>query len=102
MEEKQRKAQRVEFDLEIEIWGKGHSRITDLSSTGVFIYSGNPSQFKEGEEIDLLMKFPGEEEPMLVKAEVARVATEGIGVRFSNLPPTYAKIIEDHTRLVKP
>jgi hypothetical protein len=102
MEQKERKAPRIDFNLEIEIWGWGHSTITDLSTTGVFIYSGKSSQFKEGEGIDLLMKFPGEEEPMLVKAEVVRVAAEGIGVRFTNLPEAYAKVIEDCCSSSKP
>jgi hypothetical protein len=95
MKEKQREAQRIGFNLEVEIWGRDYCNITNLSTTGMFIHSEKPSRFNEGEGIDLLVKFPGEEEPMVVKAEVARVTAEGIGVRFTNLPPAYAKVIED-------
>ena len=93
MKDEQREAQRIGFNLEVEIWGRDCTNISDLSTTGLFIHSRKASQFTEGEEVDLLLKFPGEEEPMMVKAEVARVNAEGIGVRFTNLPPAYAKVI---------
>lgn len=95
MEQERRKAPRTAFHLEIEVWGRNDlANITDLSTSGVFIYTEKASQYKPGDEIDLVLKFPTEEEAIMLKAEVSRVAEKGIGVRFLNVTPYYAEIIE--------
>lgn len=95
MEQERRKAPRTAFHLEIEVWGRNQSsNIADFSTSGVFIYTEKTSQYKPGDELDLVLKFPTEEEAMLLKAEVSRVAEDGIGVKFLNVTPYYAEIIE--------
>lgn len=95
MEEERRRSPRTTFRLEVEVWGhQGPHKITDLSTSGVFIHTENSSQYKPGDEVDLVLKFPTEGEAMLIKAEVSRITEEGIGVRFVNLTPYYAEIIE--------
>ncbi len=96
MTQEERKAARVDFRLELEIWGhRGPNIVMDLSTSGFFIQTENPSQYKTGDEIDLVLKFPTEEEAMLLKAQVARITSSGIGAKFINITPHYAKIIED-------
>lgn len=96
MEQERRKAPRTSFSLEVEVWGrKGPNKIADLSTGGVFIYAERPSQFKVGDKIELVLKFPTQQEAMLVKAQVSRVTGEGIGVKFTGLTPDSAKVIED-------
>jgi len=96
MEDERRHTPRTAFRLEVEVWGRsGSHRITDLSTSGVFIHTERPYQFKPDDQIDLVLKFPTEEEAMLLKACVTRVTEEGIGVKFTNLTPDYAKVIED-------
>lgn len=95
MEEERRKAQGGPFHLSIEVWGRNESpNIRDLSTSGVFIYTEKASQYKPGDEIDLVLKFPTEEETMWLQVEVSRVAEDGIGVKFLNIIPYYEEIIE--------
>ena len=95
MEQERRRAPRTPFHLEIEVWGRNESpNITDLSTNGVFIYTEKAYQYKPGDEIDLVLQFPTEEEAMWLQAEVSRVAEEGIGAKFLNVTPYYAEIIE--------
>ena len=95
MEQERRKAPRTVFYLGIEAWGRNESpNITDLSTSGVFIYTEKASQYKPGDEIDLVLKFPTEEEAMWLQVELSRVAEDGIGVKFLNVTPYYAEIIE--------
>jgi len=96
MTQEERKASRVDFGLELEIWGyRGPNKIVDLSTSGIFIQTEDPSQYEMGDEIDLVLKFPTEEEAMLLKAQVVRITSDGIGTRFINITPHSAKIIED-------
>ena len=95
MEDERRRAPRTTFRLEVEVWGhQGPHKITDLSTSGVFIHTERPSQYQPGDEIDLVLKFPTAGEAMLIKAQVSRTTEEGIGVKFINLTPYYAEIIE--------
>lgn len=95
MGQERRRAPRTPFHLEIEVWGRNDSpNIADLSTSGVFIYTEKASQYKPGDKIDLVLKFPTEEEAMLLQVEVSRVAEDGIGVKFLNVTPYYAEIIE--------
>lgn len=95
MEDERRRAPRTRFRLEVEVWGhQGPHKITDLSTSGVFIHTEKLSQHKLGDEIDLVLKFPTQGEAMLIRAQVSRITKEGIGVKFINLTPYYAEIIE--------
>lgn len=95
MEDERRKAPRTALRLEVEVWGhQGPHKITDLSTSGVFIHTEATSQYKPGDEIDLVLKFPTEGEAMLIKAQISRITKEGIGVKFINLTAYYAEIIE--------
>lgn len=95
MGDERRKAPRTPFRLEVEVWGhQGPHKIEDLSTSGVFIHTETPSQYKPGDQVDLVLKFPTEGEAMLIKAKVSRITQEGIGVKFINLTPYYAEIIE--------
>jgi Tfp pilus assembly protein PilZ len=95
MEDERRRAPRTAFRLEVEVWGhQGAHKIEDLSTSGVFIHTERPSQYKPGDVVDLVLKFPTEGEAMLINARVSRITEEGIGVKFINLTPYYAEIIE--------
>ena len=88
MEEERRKSSRTPLYLEIEVWGRDESTsIRNLSTSGVFIFTDKTSQYKPGDEIELVLKLPTEEEAMLLRGEVSRVTEDGIGVKFLNLTP---------------
>jgi hypothetical protein len=90
-----RKSFRIDYELEIEVWGRrGPNKIANLSTRGVFIYSAKPSQFKPGDEIDIVLNFPFEEEAMKIKAQVVRVTDLGIGVEFMNLGFGHIRALE--------
>jgi len=93
-EEERRDAPRVPSRLEVEVWGSsGENEITDLSVTGAFIYTEATSQFQPDDEVDLVLKFPTEEEAMLVKGQVKRVTERGVGVEFVKLTSEYIRVI---------
>ena len=95
MEQERRKLTRIPFYLEIEVWGRNDSHsIRNLSTSGVFIFTDKVSQYEPGDEIELILKLPTEEEAMLLRGVVSRVTEDGIGVKFLNLTHYYAKIIE--------
>jgi len=95
MAEERRRSPRTAFRLEVEVWGhQGPHKITDLSTSGVFIHTEKSSRYRPGDEVDLVLKFPTEGEAMLIKAEISRITEEGIGVKFINLTPYHAEIIE--------
>ena len=93
-EEERRDAPRAPSRLEVEVWGNsGDGEITDLSVTGAFIYTDTASQFKPEDEVDLVLKFPTEDEAMLVKGRVKRVTGRGVGIEFVKLTREYINII---------
>jgi c-di-GMP-binding flagellar brake protein YcgR len=57
----------------------------DLSMGGLFIETANPSKFREGDKIELVMQEPADNKLMLLDARVLRVGKNGIGVEFLNL-----------------
>ena len=93
-EKERRDAPRAASRLEVEIWGNsGDNEITDLSVTGAFIYTEAASQFKPDDEVDLVLKFPTEDEAMLVRGQVKRITERGIGIEFVKLTSEYIKVI---------
>jgi c-di-GMP-binding flagellar brake protein YcgR len=95
MSQDKRKNPRIAFLLQVMIMGQpGLQEIKDFSLGGLFIKVKEPSQFKEGDKIDLVMKLPEENNSTRIKARVVRVTTEGIGVEFEDLPPKDAMALE--------
>ena len=93
-EKERRDAPRAPSRLEVEVWGSsGDNEITDLSVTGAFIYTEVSSKFKPDDEVDLVLKFPTEDEAMLVKGQVKRIAERGIGIEFVKLAGEQIKVI---------
>jgi hypothetical protein len=92
--EKRGKA-RIDFHLPVTIKGhQGLKKIKDFSLSGLFIEMKDTSQFKQGDEIDLVMELPHEKNPIEPKARVAHVTGEGIGVEFVDLSPQHAMALE--------
>ena len=101
-EEERRDAPRAPSRLEVEVWGNsGDGEITDLSVTGAFIYTDTASQFKPEDEVDLVLKFPTEDEAMLVKGRVKRVTGRGVGIEFMKLTREYINIIAKYYRKLR-
>ena len=95
MSRDKRKETRIDFYLPVTIKGQqGSKKMTDLSLSGAFIHIHDTSRFKQGDEIDLVMKLPLEKNPIQVKAQLAHVTTEGIGVEFVGLLPQHEMALE--------
>ncbi len=86
MSEDKRKNPRIDLYVEVRTKHQELHKVKDLSLRGVFIQMQHTSQFKQGDEIELIMKLPEEKDPMWLNARVARVITDGIGVEFVDLP----------------
>ena len=90
-----RRGPRIDFHLEVTIRGlQGVESIENFSLYGLFVHAENPSRFKTGDEVSLIMKFPTEKKALQVKARVVHVSEKGIGVEFMDLPPSDATTIE--------
>ncbi len=88
MTKDKRKHPRIDLDFQIIYIGLKHERpheAKDLSMSGLFIETANPSKFREGDEIELVMREPADNKLMLLDARVVRVGKNGIGVEFLNL-----------------
>ena len=86
MSHDKRKEPRIDFYLPVTIKAQqGSKKMTDLSLGGAFIHIHDTSPFKQGDEIDLVIKLPLEKNAIQVKARVAHMTTEGIGVEFVGL-----------------
>ena len=95
MREDKRTDPRIGFNLEVRIKGhEGRNEIKDLSLSGLFIKVEDPSRFKEGDDIDLVMELPYENDPVMAKARVMRVTIKGIGVEFIDMRPQHAIALE--------
>jgi hypothetical protein len=95
MSQDKRRDQRIDFFLQVMINGhQGLQKIKDFSLSGLFIKVQDPSRFKEGDEIDLVLKLPHENDPIRVKARIMRVIMEGIAVEFVDLQPQHAMALE--------
>jgi hypothetical protein len=80
---------------------QGPTEIHDLSLGGLFIHVKDPSQFKEGDVIDLVMELPFEKDPIEIKAKIMRVTARGIGVEYVDLLPQHAMALEQCFHIFK-
>ena len=94
MSEDKRKNPRIDLYVEVRIKHQGLHKVKDLSLSGLFIRLQDTSQFKQGDEIELIMKLPHETDPIRVKARIMRVITDGIGVEFVDLSPQEEMALE--------
>ena len=83
MSKERRLTPRIEFHHNVLIRGsRDPSKILNLSTGGAFIKTASASQFKRGHEIEVVTTLPLERKAISVKARVAHVEKEGIGVEF--------------------
>jgi c-di-GMP-binding flagellar brake protein YcgR len=87
MSKEKRKDPRIDLFVQVKIKHQGLHKVKDLSLSGLFILTPNASQFETGEEIEVVLQLPGEDKPTYLDARVARIATDGIGVKFVKVPP---------------
>jgi c-di-GMP-binding flagellar brake protein YcgR len=81
-----RRSRRVDIHFQVKIGmnQEGPHEVQDLSVGGLFIETTNPSEFRERDEIELVMREPADNKLMRLDARVAHVAKNGIGVEFLN------------------
>jgi c-di-GMP-binding flagellar brake protein YcgR len=82
-----RKNPRIDIQLPVEVISQREQpeMVKDLSIGGLFIETPNPSEFQAEDEIQLVMREPADNKPMRLKARVAHVGENGIGVEFVNV-----------------
>lgn len=102
---KVRKHPRKECILIVHFASKGHAHqnITrDISADGVFIETTEP--FSVGDKIFLTLSYSNAPRPFKVEGEVARIETDGIGIKFKRVSPVQKQlinlIIEKSARLI--
>jgi len=90
-----RKNPRIDFHLAVVIKGyQGPTEIKDFSLNGLFVQMEDPSQFKQGDEVELVMNLPFEKDTVEVKAKVTRVTSQGVGAEYVNLMPQHTMALE--------
>ncbi|MBW2172792.1 MAG: PilZ domain-containing protein [Deltaproteobacteria bacterium] len=96
MTEERRKNPRIElrFKITINIRHKGIHEVKDLSVGGLFIRATDPSLFREGDEIELVIQLPVENSPTILNARVCHAGENGIGVEFFDVKPEDQKALE--------
>lgn len=90
MTREKRKSPRIDLHFQLIYIGQKGERpheVRDLSMGGLFIRTANPSEFQQGDEVELVMREPADNTLMLLNAKVMRVSKAGIGVEFINLTP---------------
>ena len=86
MDEDRRSTPRIEFHHDVIInRSRKVRKMKNFSKSGAFILTDDSSEYKMGKRISLFMKFPLEEKPTIMHAEVTHVDEEGIGVKFVDL-----------------
>jgi hypothetical protein len=102
MEKNRRLTPRIEVYQDVLINRSPKVRkMKSFSKSGAFIFIDNPSQFKMGNRIRLFMKFPLEEKPTIMHAEVTRIEEKGIGVKFNDLVGRNADAVEYNFEVFK-
>jgi hypothetical protein len=93
--EDQRKSPRIDLHLGVMVRDQqGVKEVRNFGLYGIFVQTEDPSQFKTGDEIYLVMKLPPENRPLELKSRVAHVSEKGIGIEFVDLPPIDAMSME--------
>ena len=83
MVEDDRKHPRIAFHLPVEIKGhEGSNKISELSMGGLFVETDSSTEFKTGDQIDMVVRRAGKERPIEARCRVTRVTETGIGVKF--------------------
>ena len=86
MSKERRITPRIDFHHDVLIKGsRDPSKIINLSTGGVFIQTARALQFKPGHEIEVVTTLPLERRAISVRARVAHVENDGIGVGFVNI-----------------
>jgi len=72
--------------------GQNHQDLTrDISAEGIFIETTEP--FSVGDKIFLTISYANAPRPFKVEGEVARVVSEGIGLKFKKVSPVQKQMI---------
>ena len=86
MEDDRRLTPRIEFHHDVIInRSRKVRKMKNFSKSGAFILTDESSQFKMGNKISLFMKFPLEEKPTIMHAQVTHIDEKGIGIKFVDL-----------------
>ncbi len=86
MEDDRRLTPRIEFHHDVIInRSRKVRKMKNFSKSGAFILTDDSSQFKMGNKISLFMKFPLEEKPTIMHAQVTHIDEKGIGIKFVDL-----------------
>jgi len=86
---------RIDFHHEVIINRSNKlKKILNISTSGAFIRTEDPSEFEPGGKINLFTRLPLEKKAMMIKAEVTHINDEGIGVKFLDLYGRDAEAIE--------
>jgi hypothetical protein len=102
MEKNRRLTPRIGFHQDVIIdRSRKVRKMKDFSKSGAFILTDDPSQFKLGNRISLFMKFPLEEKPTIMHAEVTRIEEKGIGVKFIDIVGRNADAVEYNFEVFK-
>jgi Tfp pilus assembly protein PilZ len=100
----QRVARRFRRRTACELRADGREQraiVLDVSRTGLFVQTS--ARLSPGSQVEVLVQFEGQPEPMLLRARVARqkavpsnltsVAQGGIGLRLVEAPPSFYRMI---------
>ncbi|MEB2345092.1 MAG: PilZ domain-containing protein [Deltaproteobacteria bacterium] len=100
----QRIARRIRRRMACELKADGRQQraiVIDLSHTGLFVQTS--ARLSPGTQVELLLQFEGDREPLLLRAAVARqkavpsnltsVAQGGIGLRIVDAPRAYYELV---------
>ncbi len=68
------------------------NNISNISKSGLFIETQQP--LAKGDEIIMTFRLEGFDKPFKIKGEIARSTAEGFGVKFKDISPYIAEMIE--------
>ncbi|MGD2125273.1 MAG: PilZ domain-containing protein [Desulfobacteraceae bacterium] len=86
MKNERRLNPRIDFRHEVAIRGsQARSRFLNFSTGGAFIQTEEPLRFKPGGRMEVITTLPLEKKAMSIRARVAHVKRNGIGVEFEDV-----------------
>ena len=102
VDREKRKYPRLDYDCPVVIPGvDGVKKITDLSCGGVFVELQPSSDFRVGQQINLIFKLPTHSESLRIKATVKNLQARGIGCQFVDLSEENDRIIRHYFETFK-